>query len=241
MRPRPSPPELRQFVVAGIERHPVSVVEAVVQQLKNEILGNQLPPGSLLPAEAELCAMLKVSRATLRESLQVLEQMGVVARDDTPRRRLVVPAEEVRLTRLSLHDLLHYRRVSFEEVFDVLDVVGPQLIRLAATEATGEDREAIRATIAAMAETTDPGEAEQVHRRFHNLTAEASKNRFWAAVWHSIDAALVSMDVHAVAGPTTTPSLYELHAPIATAVIKGQPGKASAAVLRHDAALRERR
>ncbi len=228
-----------ELVVAGIERRTTSMVGAVVDRLKNEILRGQFSAGSPLPAETELCAMLKVSRATLRESLQVLEQIGVVARDEGPRRRLVVPGEDVRLSRLALHDLLHYQRVTIEEVFDVLDVVGPQIIRLAAAEATAEDRAAIEATITAMAETSDAAEAERLHRLFHTQTAQASKNRFWLIVWSSIDAALISMNVHAVASPTTVPSLYQLHAPIARAVLSGEPEKAARSILKHDAVFKK--
>lgn len=225
----------KPLVLDGIERRTTSMVEAVVERLKHEILGGQLSPGSPLPAETELCTMLKVSRATLRESLQVLEQMGVVARDDTPRRRLIVPDEDVRLSRLGLRDLLQYRRVTFDEVFDVLDVVNPQITRLAATEATEDDRTAIRATITALADATDPAEAERLHLRFHDQIANASKNRIWLVVWRSIDAALSSSDIHAVSGPTTAPTLYEVHAPIARAVLAGDPDRAAAAIRRHDA------
>jgi DNA-binding FadR family transcriptional regulator len=225
------------LVVSELVRRPTTV-EAVVEQLKAEILGGQLKQGTPLPGENELCSMLKVSRATLRESLQVLEQMGVIARDDTAR-RLVVPNEDIRLTRLGLHDLLQYEWVSFEEVSEVIDVIGPQIMRLAAIGATPEQKRELADVIAAMGATTDPEETTRLHDSFHHIAVGACRNRFWLSLWRSINGALTTMDIHAVSGPNSNPTMYELHAPIAEAIIAGDEERAAASALRHNAVFKE--
>jgi GntR family transcriptional repressor for pyruvate dehydrogenase complex len=56
-----------------------SVVEAVTDRLRSEILGGRLPANTRLPAERELAASLGVNRLTLRAALGRLEATGLVS------------------------------------------------------------------------------------------------------------------------------------------------------------------
>jgi DNA-binding FadR family transcriptional regulator len=58
-------------------RH-VRAFESVIQQVESAIVQGSLAVGDRLPSERELQALLDVSRNTLRESLRVLEQKGLV-------------------------------------------------------------------------------------------------------------------------------------------------------------------
>jgi GntR family transcriptional repressor for pyruvate dehydrogenase complex len=55
-----------------------SVVDAVADRLRNEILSGRLRPGTRLPSERELSLALGVNRLTLRASLTRLEAMGLI-------------------------------------------------------------------------------------------------------------------------------------------------------------------
>src|SRR5678815_2923536 len=57
-----------------------TLTEISQQELRQAILGGTFLPGSQLPTEAELCAMLGVSRTVVREALRVLEDEGLVMR-----------------------------------------------------------------------------------------------------------------------------------------------------------------
>src|ERR1700734_2636752 len=56
-----------------------SVVDAVADKLRGEILAGRLPAGSRLPSERELSLALGVNRLTLRAALARLEALGLVA------------------------------------------------------------------------------------------------------------------------------------------------------------------
>ena len=55
-----------------------SVVDAVADRLRGEILAGRLPAGSRLPSERELSLALGVNRLTLRAALARLEALGLV-------------------------------------------------------------------------------------------------------------------------------------------------------------------
>ncbi len=63
-------------VLAPIARS--SIVDAVVDRIRREILGGRLIAGSRLPSERELSLALGINRLTLRAALASLEAMGLV-------------------------------------------------------------------------------------------------------------------------------------------------------------------
>jgi DNA-binding FadR family transcriptional regulator len=63
-------------VLAPIARS--SIVDAVVERIRGEILSGRLAAGSRLPSERELALALGINRLTLRAALARLEAMGLV-------------------------------------------------------------------------------------------------------------------------------------------------------------------
>src|SRR5579864_8872150 len=55
-----------------------SVVDAVADRLRGEILAGRLRPGTRLPSERELSFALGVNRLTLRAALARLEALGLI-------------------------------------------------------------------------------------------------------------------------------------------------------------------
>ncbi len=56
----------------------ISVADAVVDRIREMIDSGQYAPGQKLPTESELCAMMKVSRTSVREAFSVLKALGFV-------------------------------------------------------------------------------------------------------------------------------------------------------------------
>ena len=76
-RPRASEPDLQTLATLAPVARP-SVVDAVADRLRGEILSGRLRPGTRLPSERELSLALGVNRLTLRASLARLEALGLI-------------------------------------------------------------------------------------------------------------------------------------------------------------------
>jgi GntR family transcriptional repressor for pyruvate dehydrogenase complex len=63
-------------VLAPIARS--SIVDAVVERIRGEILAGRLAPGSRLPSEREMSLALGINRLTLRAALARLEAVGLI-------------------------------------------------------------------------------------------------------------------------------------------------------------------
>ena len=62
------------------KRRHLTATELVAEQIREAIMSGKLAPGAQLPPETELVEMLGVSRGTLRESLRMLEEQGLIIR-----------------------------------------------------------------------------------------------------------------------------------------------------------------
>jgi GntR family transcriptional repressor for pyruvate dehydrogenase complex len=75
--PTPTDPTETLAAIGPVARS--SVVDAVSDRLRNEILAGRIAAGSRLPSERELSLALGVNRLTLRAALARLEAMGLVS------------------------------------------------------------------------------------------------------------------------------------------------------------------
>ena len=83
---------------------------AIADALMNAIVEHQYPVGSALPAEAELCVQLQVSRHTVREALRILEEAGLISRRQGSGSEVIADTPPVRYRQTvdSIEDLLQY-------------------------------------------------------------------------------------------------------------------------------------
>ena len=155
---------------------------AVSSVMEQHILSGELKPGTPLPSEQELAAQFGVNRSTIRESIRVLEQEGLLERHQGRRLFVVLPGLFDLAPRALRSLILH--QVTFEELWEVAIVVEPEASRLAARRADAADLREIDENLAAAAETVGgKTDAARIRRHweldaaFHALIARASKNR----------------------------------------------------------------
>jgi GntR family transcriptional regulator len=78
--PRPAATASSGIRRTGVRRHRRPLAEEVSDAIARElILSESVPPGELLPSEKELAVRYSVSRPTIRESLLMLQQAGLVS------------------------------------------------------------------------------------------------------------------------------------------------------------------
>lgn len=100
----------------------VSMTDAAVESIRENILSGAYEVGDKLPTESQYCAMLGVSRTTVREALRVLTALGYVS-IKPGRGAFVARLSEVAhptgdwfdLTDISFHDVMEVR-MSIEEI-----------------------------------------------------------------------------------------------------------------------------
>jgi GntR family transcriptional repressor for pyruvate dehydrogenase complex len=119
----------------------------VAETLRERILSREVPIGAHLPPADALLTEFGVSRATLREALNVLESEGLVEVRRGPGGGAIVTAPDGLAIMRSLESLLRFEGTTMEQLMEVRLVVDPLAVRLAAEEADDDDLRRIRGSV----------------------------------------------------------------------------------------------
>jgi DNA-binding FadR family transcriptional regulator len=115
------------------------IFQDVVDQIQEAILNRTLRPGDMLPPERELRETFNISRGTLRESLRVLEQKGLIEiRLGTGGGAMVRNAGTEQLTE-TLGLMIRSGTLSVRDIGEFRQGMEGQIARLATQRATPED------------------------------------------------------------------------------------------------------
>jgi GntR family transcriptional repressor for pyruvate dehydrogenase complex len=153
--------------------------ELLARWIVKDIKSRRLPPGHMLPAEAEMISRYGVGRGTVREALRLLEAQGLVALKPGPGGGPVV----VRLTPRQFGDMakLHLQMLdaTYEELVYARLAIEPLMARMAATNRDQEAADRLNEVIEeARATDIEDGEAYMaVSYAFHATIAGISNNR----------------------------------------------------------------
>src|SRR5215472_5221904 len=155
----PSPEELHTMAaLAPVARQ--SVVDAVADRLRSEILSGRLRPGTRLPSERELSLALGVNRLTLRASLARLEALGLITtrhgagtvvaswRERAGLEMLGTLLRGLRLADPAWHDLVR-------SALELRRILASEAVALAAERHTDEDIDAIATCAQVLQEHVD--------------------------------------------------------------------------------------
>src|SRR5579864_895254 len=159
-----------------------SVVDAVADRLRGEILAGRLRPGTRLPSERELSLALGVNRLTLRASLARLEALGLIAtrhgagtvvaswRERAGLEMLGTLVRGLKLADPAWHDLVR-------STLEIRRILAAEAVALAAERHTEEDIGAIAACAQVMREhVDDPVAFARVDLAFMRAVCKASRN-----------------------------------------------------------------
>jgi GntR family transcriptional regulator, transcriptional repressor for pyruvate dehydrogenase complex len=153
------------------------VSEIIVEQIRELIRQGQLPPGSRLPAERELCERFGVSRVTVREALRVLEATGLVVIRIGARGGAFVTSPSADRVGEGITDLMTMSALSAVDVTEARRILEIGVIPLACERADEAD-------LAALTELCDLAEravqdgvyTNSMSSEFHGRLADSAHN-----------------------------------------------------------------
>lgn len=149
--------------------------EAIVQRVRD----GQLPPGSKLPSERDLCEQFGVARTSVREAMQGLVSLGVLERRAN-RTFVVEHLPDVQL------DGADGRKHRVHELFEVRQVVEVPIARLAACRATDDQRAALVEIASRFDVEMALDEFRKLDREFHSTIASACGNATLAELYGKV-------------------------------------------------------
>ena len=206
--------------------YPATAVAGVVQGLRERILTGSLRPGMSLPPERELAGQLDVSRATLRQGLSILSQMGLLSIQRGRGGGAVVTAPPVTTVASSIALLLQTRAVTAGQLCEFRRALEVEAAQLAAARRSDEALAAIAAALDAyIASGNDPALQNARGRAFHHAVARASGNPLLAETMTSLNDAFAACFALQHAAPDPRRLIHELHGPILDAIRRrDEPG-----------------
>src|SRR4051812_37420983 len=171
------------------------VAEEIVEQLRGLILKGSFSPGDKLPPERKLAEELGVNRASLREAIKSLEQMGLVKTRQGDGTRVLDFMQTAGIELVS-HLIPGDGKPNLEVLGDVLEFrrfFGREVARQAAGRAAVEDLKRIEDLVNRAA---DPAlDAESVMKLdfdFYIELTRAGKNRVFQLLINTIRAAVAN-------------------------------------------------
>jgi GntR family transcriptional repressor for pyruvate dehydrogenase complex len=145
---------------AAHRRKPARVTEEIIESLRQDIAQGRLAEGTRLPTERELAKHFGVSQPTIRESVRVLEAMGLV--DVRHGSGAYVTGTTREFVAKSLETMLQIERVGILDVIDLRDVLARYSAMRAVTHGTDEDIEKIEGLSRKLDDAVATGEGQKM-------------------------------------------------------------------------------
>lgn len=208
-----------------------TVVDALVNRVKQDILTGRYPAGSLLPPERTLATTYGVTRTSLKHALVRLSQTGLIETKHGVGTR-VLDVARLRSLELLPELVMADGPGWFREIFEARRDIGALVVAKAAEHATAEHHRRLTELLVHMARA-DPDEAQLAEARIHRLFGEACGNRLYRIL---VDTLLDTyVPIRALfSGPFTDPAKAAKRIePVVRAVISGDAGKAHRAAAKY--------
>lgn len=218
----------------------VRAFESVIQQVENAILQGQFEAGDRLPSERALQELLDVSRNTLRESLRVLEQKGLVEIRKGQRGGIFVKPLNADCMAESLGFFVQSQRITMEQISEFRQDLEGLVTRRAARQVKFNRMDDVDRLVAKAEALAQKGPARwdafmQADKDIHLALARLAGNPLHGFFLETVHANLHRYHIHAYLPrdeETIQTTLAELKA-IVLAVSRGDAERAEALARQH--------
>lgn len=215
---------------------PIDVPKAsdvLVATLRERILSGELPEGSVLPPERDLVIQTKLSRATVREALRILEIQGLLRIRPGRTGGAFVQRPDGRSVASSIELLVRGGRVRLASLHETREAVEPFCAALAARARRADDLTELDAATADM-ETDDLTAFLVGNVRWHVAVARASHNELLAAFMQAISRAIfAATDVRDFVDEQVRATAIRAHRSVTAAITQRDAAAAQRRMLRH--------
>jgi len=230
---------MADFKLAPI--HVPKTSDVLADQLRRQILGGSLTPGSALPAERELVIQTGLSRGSVREALRILEAEGLVSTRPGRQGGSVArqPGDESLARYISL--FVHGRGITLISLLQTREAVEPSLVHLAAANRTDlELRELVEITERVEDAYADTPLYLATNVEWHCAIAKASHNELLRAFMIAISTMVYKASaIENFATEDVRKVVIKAHRRILDAIIAQDGDAARRRMARHLAALTE--
>jgi len=243
---RPEAAELRGIGPVATTRR----ADDVAEQIRNLIVREEIAEGTRLPAERELAARFGASRPTVSQALRSLSLMGLVEIRHGSGAYVVRRPES--LVAMSVNLMLDLGRDSAGHLMTLRLWLEEAGVREASGTPAGLAPEVVAAIESALDRLRECGddatgsELIAADTVFHAAVVRAAGNPYLAAIFESVHTAVLRYQLRSWVDTDSAPlwlrhggaaQQWDLHQPIAAAVIGGDASAALAAVRRHHEAI----
>jgi DNA-binding FadR family transcriptional regulator len=153
-----------------------TLVTALEERLRADLEGGRYRPGDLLPPERDLAAQHGVARATVKQALARMEQLGLIETRHGVGSRVRSPDEGAGSSMLRwLVGLGDPRWI--DDLFEARRLFGPLVARQAAAHANADDRERLESLLAELERAEGAERVHAIENEIHRVLARASNNR----------------------------------------------------------------
>jgi GntR family transcriptional regulator, sialic acid-inducible nan operon repressor len=208
----------------------------VADRLMARILSGELGPGDQLPSERQLMQVYRVGRPAVREAMQTLERMGLIAISHGERARVLAPSPHSVIDQIA-HSARHLITTSpehLEHLKEARSFFEEGMVRQAAMRAGAADIETLRALVRDQDEARDRQAAFLAcDMRFHRRIAAIGGNPIYPAVSQAIFEWLAEFHIDLVSVPGAEDLTVREHARIVEEIERGDADRAAAAMRDH--------
>lgn len=209
-----------------------SLPKLVMRRLVDMIASGELPQGSRLPTERQLCETLGVSRIALREATQVLKMLGVL--DSSPGRGTIV-ARSAPYAAIQLMSLLvGISRDALLHLVEARRVIEAAAARLAAERVDEVELEAMEAClIRQRGALDDPIRFSDEDMTLHRTMVTAAHNPVLLQMLDAVAGSLWSSRLQTARIPGRLEKALGFHTRLVAALREHRPAKAEEVLLAH--------
>jgi DNA-binding FadR family transcriptional regulator len=214
-------------------RRTLKTSELVARDIATSMRQRKLQPGDMLPPESQLILQYRVSRATLREALRLLEVTGAITIKPGPGGGPVVADISSRDfgSMATLH--FFFSGATMKELLEAQLIMEPLLARLAAERQQPERLAELRGLTEDQPPPDDETRYLHVSHGFHHVVAGSSGNRVLDLFARSLTEIFTDRIAGALYPPGSRAHVQREHAAIAGAILRGDGRRAETLMRRH--------